>query len=142
LRREYALRVERTQNRALPLILAREFAANVATPFAVFDADGALVFFNERAEEIMGQPATELGELPEAEWRSRFSVERPDGSPIASEDTPTAVARREGRPTHETLVYTMLNGDRRTISVTATPILEREDELVGVIALFWEVAGE
>jgi PAS domain-containing protein len=133
--------VERTQNRALPLILAREFAANVATPFAVFDADGTLVFFNERAEEIMGQPATELGELPEAEWRSRFSVERPDGSPIASEDTPTAVARRECRPTHDTLVY-IINGTRRTISVTATPILEREDELVGVIALFWEDAGE
>jgi PAS domain-containing protein len=131
--------MDRTQNRALPLILAREFAANVATPLAVFDADGSLIFFNEPAEEIMGQTSTEVGELAEAEWRARFSVERPDGSPIASEDTPTAVARREGRPTHDTLVYTMLDGTRRTISVTATPILEREDELVGVIALFWEV---
>jgi len=134
--------VERTSNRALPLILAREFAANVATPFVVLDADGTLVFFNEPAEELIGQSPSELGELPEDEWKGRFSVERRDGSPVANEDTPTAIARRERRPAHETLVYTSLDGIRRTIAVTATPILEREDELVGVIALFWEVAGE
>ena len=104
--------MERTQNRALPLILAREFAANVATPLAVFDADGGLIFFNEPAEEIMGPTSTEVGELAETEWRARFSVERPDGSPIENEDTPTAVARREMRPTHDTLVYTMLDGAR------------------------------
>lgn len=134
--------MERTTNRALPLILAREFASNVATPFALFDADGALIFFNERAEEIMGQSSAELGELAEPEWRARFSVQRPDGSPVGAEDTPTAVARREGRPTHDTLVYALPDGTRRTISVTATPILETEDDLVGIMALFWEVAEE
>jgi PAS domain S-box-containing protein len=131
--------VERTVNRALPLILAREFAANVATPFVVLDSEGTLVYFNERAEKIIGQSYAELGELPEEEWRARFSVERPDGTAVASEDTPTAIARRERKPARDELVYTFLEGKRRTLSVTATPILGRGDELVGVIALFWEV---
>lgn len=134
--------MERTSNRALPLILAREFAANVATPFAVLDEEGTLVFFNERAEEIIGESPAELGELTEEEWRARFSVERQDGTPVAGEDTPSAIARRERRPAHGTHVYTSLDGTRRTLSVTATPILGHVDELVGVMVLFWEVAED
>ena len=44
----------RTQNRPLPLILARELASNVATAFLVLDRDGTLIFFNDRAEQIIG----------------------------------------------------------------------------------------
>ena len=35
--------------RSLPLILARELAANLATPMFLLDADGMLVFYNEAA---------------------------------------------------------------------------------------------
>ena len=129
-------------NRPLPLILAREFAANVATPFLVLDSEGTLVFFNERAEQIIGSTWAEFGELPEQEWRSRLQVERLDGTPVPNDETPSAVARREHRPVQETLVYTDADGRRLTLSVTATPILGREDELVGVFLLFWEVAQE
>ena len=124
------------------MILAREFAANVATPFAVIDAEGTLLFFNERAEELIGESPGELGELSEEEWRARFRVEGVDGTPVASEDTPSAIARREHRPAHGTHVYTSLDGTRRTLSVTATPILGHVDELIGVMVLFWEVAEE
>jgi PAS domain S-box-containing protein len=130
--------VERTAQRSLPLILAREFASNLATPLAVIDQDGTLVFFNEPAERIIGQTHAELGDLPEQEWRARFNAERLDGSPVAVEEMPTAVARRLRRPAHETLVYTMLDGQRRTLSVTAIPMLERGQELAGVVVVFWE----
>jgi PAS domain S-box-containing protein len=129
-------------NRPLPLILAREFASNVATPFLVLDAEGTLVFFNERAEQIIGSTWSEFGELPEQEWRTRLRVERLDGTPLANDETPSAIARRECRPVQETLVYNTDDGRRLTLSVTATPILEREDELVGVFLLFWEIGKE
>ena len=134
--------MERTAQKSLPLILAREFAANLATPLAIFDEDGTFVFFNEPAERIIGQTPAELGNLPEQEWRARFSAERLDGTPVADEDQPTAVARRERHPTHETLVYTMLDGQRRTLAVTAIPMLGREDEFLGVVAVFWEQRNE
>ena len=90
---------------SLPLILAREFAANVATPFLVLDREGTLVYFNEHAERLIGS-------------------------------TPGELCRR---PVHETLVYTSLNGQRRVLEVTATPLLGRGDDLEGVFLLFWEV---
>jgi PAS domain S-box-containing protein len=129
-------------DRPLPLILARELAANVATPYLVIDAQGTLVFFNERAERILGVTPSELGEMPEEEWRTRFQVERPDGTPVESEETPSARARRERRLVQDTLVYTWADGRRTTLSVTATPLLGREEELVGVFLLFWELDKE
>jgi PAS domain-containing protein len=129
-----------TQSRPLPLILARELAANVATPYLVLDAAGTLVYFNERAERIIGASPAEVGELPEQEWRTRFQVERPDGTPVPGEETPSARARRELRPVQDTLFYTWEDGRRMMLSVTATPLLGREDELVGVFLLFWELA--
>jgi PAS domain S-box-containing protein len=131
--------VARSIQRSLPLILAREFAANVATPFLVMDRDGVLVYFNERAEQIIGGTAAELGEMAERDWRQRFHVTRPDGTPVESSETPTAIARRECRPVQEVLVYTRLDGSQRTLSVTASPILGHLDELEGVFCVMWEV---
>ena len=133
--------MERTAQKSLPLILAREFASNVATPLSILDEQGTLVFFNEPAERIIGQTHAELGELSAAEWRARFRAQRPDGTPVADEELPTSVALRHLRPAHETLVYTMLDGHRRTLSVTAIPMLERGEELAGVVVVFWEADG-
>ena len=72
--------MSRTQNRPLPLILARELASNVATPFLVLDRDGTLIFFNERAEQIIGMTPAELGEVAEEEWRGLLKVETLDGT--------------------------------------------------------------
>jgi PAS domain-containing protein len=130
--------VEQTAQKSLPLILAREFAANLATPLAILDEDGTLIFFNEPAERLIGQTSAEVGNLAERDWRSRFSAHRLDGTPVDDENQPTAVARRERRPTHDTLVYTMLDGQQRTLSVTAIPLLGREDEYAGIVAVFWE----
>jgi PAS domain S-box-containing protein len=130
--------VERTAQKSLPLILAREFASNVATPLSILDEQGTLVFFNEPAERIIGRTHAELGDLSAEEWRTRFRAERPDGTRVADDELPTSIALSQHRPAHETLVYTMLDGRRRTLSVTAIPLLERGEELAGVVVVFWE----
>jgi PAS domain-containing protein len=124
---------------SLPLILAREFASNIATPLALIDATGRLIYFNEPAERIVGSTPAELGELTEDEWRARLSAERLDGTPADIDEMATVIARRELRPAHERLVITTLDGLRRTLGVTAIPLLEGErEELVGCVVLFWE----
>jgi PAS domain S-box-containing protein len=128
----------RTQNRPLPLILARELASNVATPFLVLDKDGTIVFFNERAEQIIGSTAAELGELTEEEWRALLKVERLDGTPVPSEQTPSAIARRECRPHLDTLVYTREDGHSMRLVVMAVPLLAHANDLAGVFLVFWE----
>jgi PAS domain S-box-containing protein len=133
--------MERIAHKSLPVILAREFASNLATPLAVIDENGTLVFFNEPAERIIGQTHAELGDLPEEEWRARFQAERGDGTQISADEMPTSVARRLRRPAHETLHFTMLDGQRRTLSVTAIPMLGREQDVAGVVVVFWEDDG-
>ena len=134
--------MERIAHKSLPLILAREFASNLATPLAVHDADGTLIFFNEPAERIIGQSPAELGALPEREWRSLFTAEHLDGTPVGEEEIPTVRARRERHPAHETLRYKMWDGRQRILSVTAIPLLAHEEELVGIVAVFWEEPDE
>ena len=124
---------------SLPLILAREFASNVATPLALLDATGRLLYFNEPAGRIIGSTPAELGELTEDEWRARFAAQRLDGTPAGIDEMATVIARRERRPAHEKLVITTLDGLRRTLAVTAIPLLQGDrEELVGCVVLFWE----
>ena len=52
-----------TSAKSLPLILARELAANLATPMFLIDAGGALVFCNEAAELMLGKPFAEMGDI-------------------------------------------------------------------------------
>ena len=53
---------------SLPLILARELAANLATPMFLIDASGTLVFFNDAAELVIGKSFGELGEVSALEF--------------------------------------------------------------------------
>ena len=59
----------------LPLILARELAANLATPMFLMDASGVLVFYNDAAALLIGRAFAELGEVPPRtsvpSWTSR-----------------------------------------------------------------------
>jgi PAS domain S-box-containing protein len=130
--------VEQIAQKSLPLILAREFAANLATPMVLMDAKGRLVFFNEPAEQIIGQTHAEVGELGPDEWGRLFEVEQIDGTPVEIEKTPAGVTLAERRPAHDTLAFTTLDGNRHEIAVTAFPLLGREEELLGVVSVFWE----
>src|SRR5215212_7484613 len=99
----------------LPLILAREFASNIATPLALIDASGRLLYFKGPAERRIGAAPAELGELTEDEWRARFSAERLDGTPAPIDQMASVIARRKRRPAHGRLVITTLDGLRRTL---------------------------
>ena len=125
-------------HKSLPLILAREFAANIATPVIVMDEDGRLVFFNEPAERILGQTHADVGELAPAEWTRLFVVETLDGTPVRFDEMPVGIAHAEKHPAHGTLAFTTVDDVRHEIEVTAFPLLGREEELLGVVAVFWE----
>jgi PAS domain-containing protein len=122
----------------LVLILAREFASKIATATFVADAEGNLVYYNEAAEKILGRSFAEAGEMPAAEWAQLFEVEELDGGPMPLERMPAGIALLERRPAHHSFRIAGLDGAKREISVTALPLLARTDDLVGVVAIFWE----
>ena len=125
----------------LLVILAREFASKLATPMAVFEADGTLVYFNEPAEEVLGRRFSEAAEVSPDEWPTRYQMEDLDGSPLTFGTTPATVALAERRPAHRTFRLTGLDGVRRIVSVTAFPLFASSETLVGVVVIFWTEPG-
>ncbi len=130
--------VQGRQQKNLVLILAREFASKLATATFIADAEGNLVFYNEPAEVILGRTFAEAGDIRAEEWASLFKIEELDGTPVPLEKNPGGVALLERRPAHRELRITGLDGVTRTISATAFPLLARSEELVGMVAIFWE----
>jgi PAS domain-containing protein len=127
-----------TQQRTVALILARELAVNVATAMFIVDPQGTLVFYNERAERILGKRYAETGALSPEEWGTEWSPEDADGRSLDLDELPLVVALRQRRPAHRAIVITGSDGRKRTIEITAFPLFAREDELIGAVAIFWQ----
>jgi PAS domain-containing protein len=125
------------QQKHLVLILAREFASNLATPTLIADERGWLVYYNEAAEEILERPFSEAGEVPLEEWLEPFSPRTRDAEPLPFERMPAAIALYERRAVHERFTITSVDGVERNVAVTAFPLFAHTDELVGIVTIWW-----
>jgi PAS domain S-box-containing protein len=121
----------------LVLILAREFASNLATPTLIADADGRLVFYNEAAEALTGLPFAEVGDLPLDEWTTSFEPRTAEGERLPPERRPARRALNERRAVHERFWTTSRDGVHREVSVTAFPLYAHADEFLGIVVIFW-----
>ena len=126
----------------LPLILARELAANLATPMFLMDASGVLVFYNDAAALLIGRPFAELGEVPAEDFGAVLDLKTPDGKPLRRRDSPAGIAFFERRPAHMTLAATGYDGTRRMVHATAYPLFGATGEMHGVVSVFWLVEGQ
>jgi PAS domain-containing protein len=122
------------------LILAREFASNLATPIYIADADDYLVYFNEPAEQIAGRSFAETGEIPVREFVEMLAPQAMNGQPLRREEQPAGIAFTERRPAHGSLCITGLDGVRREIATTAFPLFGPDEEFHGIMVIFWEQA--
>lgn len=126
------------KQKALALIVARELAANLATPMFLIDATGNLVFYNDAAEGIIGKPFAELGTISAMTWGEMLQLTHPDGRPMRRRDTPPGVAFFQRKPAHATMCATAFDGVVHTVEVTAYPLFAKADEMHGVVAIFWD----
>ena len=126
------------RSKHLVLILAREFASNLATPTLITDERGWVVFYNEAAEDIFGRPFADAGEMPLEEMTSQFSPRTVESEePLPFEQRPSGIALHERRATHERFRVTSADGADRKVAVTAFPLFAHADELVGTVTIFW-----
>jgi PAS domain-containing protein len=129
--------VTNSRPKHLILILAREFASNLATPVLIADDAGRLVFYNEAAEELVGRSFAEAGEMPLDEWTGSFAPRTEDAEPLPAHKRPARIALDERRAAHEEFWVTSLDGVDRQVAVTALPLFAEADEFVGIVAVFW-----
>jgi PAS domain-containing protein len=127
-----------TQQQPLDLILARNLMTVLEIPSFLVDADGALVFFNEAAGELLGKRFEETGRLTRDRWNEIGPVDS-DGNPIDPHGMPLRVALREGRPAHGR--FHICTDDRTIVEVetSAFPLVSSGD-FHGALVVFWRVA--
>src|SRR5215211_2342354 len=111
--------------------MARGLVSNLTTAAFLVDAEGVLVFFNERAGELLGVHYEEAGPMAPDEWGGRLAATNPHGEPL-----PVAGAG-QGRTAHVPLRIRSHGGDTRDIDVTAFP-LEGHAGQSGALSIFWE----
>ena len=124
------------------MILARELAANLATPMFLMDPGGMLVFYNDAAALLLGKSFAELGEIPSGEFGAALQVTTLDGEKIRRRDTPSGIAFFEQRPSHQTVMATTYDGVRSVYEATAYPLFGTTGEMHGVVSVFWEHASQ
>ncbi|HEV8440115.1 MAG TPA: PAS domain-containing protein [Methylomirabilota bacterium] len=123
---------------AVEIILTRQLASYLAMPIFVVDPAGRLLYYNERAEAILGHRYDETGEMPLEEWSTMWMPTAEDGSPIPLDELPLVIALRKNQAVHRAFRIRGLDGVSRRIAVTALPLEGQGGRHLGALAIFWE----
>jgi PAS domain-containing protein len=128
-----------TKQQPIEIILLRRWASHMAMPVWIAGEKGELLYYNEPAEELLGQRFDEAGEMPLRDLPSIFHVSAPDGEPLGPADLPLAKALNERQPAHQRVRITALDGATRLLDITEVPLLVQGGTYLGAMALFWEM---
>jgi PAS domain-containing protein len=123
------------------LILIRHLASRLEIPVFVVNDTGDLVYFNEPAERVLGRRFDEIRSMPFEDWTTAF-LPSEDGRALAVDELPLVQALRQRIPSHSKFDIVAIDGVKRTIEVTAYPVLTLGDRMVGAVAMFWESQAE
>jgi PAS domain-containing protein len=121
------------------MILVRQLAGYLFVPVLVVDTTGTMVFYNEPAERILGVRFEETGRIGREEADRLIELsEDPAAGPDES-GRPLITALQQRRPAHARR-WLLRRSDRVRLQVelTAFPVIDQEDRLLGAVAMFWE----
>lgn len=125
--------------RSLPLILARELAANLATPMFLLDAEGTLVFCNEAAELMLGKSYADVGPITGSDLGDLLQIEDLEGNAMRKRDSAVGIAFVQRQPSHMPILVSPLDGGAKQLwEVTAYPLFGRTGDMHGVLTVFWK----
>ncbi|MDH3698550.1 MAG: PAS domain-containing protein [Flavobacteriaceae bacterium] len=125
-------------SRAIEIILSRQLADCLNVPVFLVDPKGNLMFYNAPAEGLLGRRFEETGEMPMEMWSTAFFPTDEDGNAVPPEQLPLVTSIQKHVPAHKTFWVKSFDGRSIQISVTAIPIIGRDQEFVGAIAIFWD----
>jgi PAS domain-containing protein len=124
----------------IQIILIRQLAAYLSVPLFLFDPKGNLLFYNEPAEAMLSRRFDETGAMSADEWWSAFDRSDDEGKPVRREDHPLMITLTEMRPTSMRFNISGLDGVAQRIDSTTIPITGLQGDLLGAVALFWELS--
>ena len=108
-----------------------------ALPAAIYttDAEGRITFFNRACVEFAGR-TPKIGEM----WCVTWKLFWPDGTPLAHEDCPMAIAIRENRPVRDVeAIAERPDGSRICFAPYPTPLRDENGELIGAVNMLVDI---
>jgi PAS domain S-box-containing protein len=109
-----------------------------ALPAAIYttDAEGRITFFNQAAADLAGRKPT----LGEKSWCVTWKLAAPNGSPIAHEDCPMAMALKTGKPVRDTeKVALRPDGTLVPILPYPTPLHDADGKIIGAVNMLVDI---
>jgi PAS domain-containing protein len=129
---------ETPEQRNLVLILARAFAAQLATAVFLVDAEGTVIYYNEAAERLLGTRFIEGAGMRAEEWSTVYRPRDADGETVPLQSLPLGVTMLKREPAHGIITILSADGVDRRIEVAAFPLFAHTEDFVGAVSLFWE----
>jgi PAS domain S-box-containing protein len=110
-----------------------------AIPAAIYttDGEGNITYFNQAAVELTGRSPT----IGSDEWCSTWKLYHPDGRPLAYDQSPMAVALKEGRAIRNAeVVAERPDGTRVPFIPYPTPFRDGAGGIIGAIIMLVDVS--
>ena len=107
-------------------------------PAAVYttDAEGRINLYNEAALKLWGREP----EIGKDLWNGTYRIFRSDGTPMAKDEFPMAIALKERRPVRgQEIIIERPDGTRRIVVPHPDPIFNDAGELVGGVNMLLDV---
>jgi PAS domain-containing protein len=127
-------------DRPLELILARNLVSIISLAAVLVDVEGALVYYNEAAAEVIGTRFEERGLIPREEWSAEMGPVDAQGRPLDFDDLPLTMALRDGRPGYGQF-FVRAEGGLMEIVAGALPLVGPTGNN-GALVVFWPVPAE
>src|SRR5215468_6325585 len=110
-----------------------------AVPAAIYttDAEGKITYFNQAAVELTGCTPT----IGSDEWYVTWKLYRPDGTPLCHDQSPMAIALKEGRAIRNAEVVAQRpDGTRVPFIPYPTPLRDSAGKIIGAINMLVDVS--
>lgn len=129
------------EEQPLELILARNLISIISLAAMLVDTDGAIVFYNEAAAEVLGARFEETGRIPRDAWRDEIGPFDERGDRLPTENLPVTVALRDARPGYGRFHIRSANGSLTPIEATALPLVGSVGPH-GALVVFWPLDAD
>lgn len=123
------------------LILARHLMSRLAVPVLLVDAKGDTLFYNEAAQEIIGQRFEDYQALPFEERLAILAPRDTKGRRLHPSRLPGFTAMRTRRPAHTSFVLHDVQGHGHTVEATAVPLESAAGQVLGAMIVVWKTAA-